>query len=62
LAKGKQHKKKASARPQQVRPSLGQLLESMENEARYASFVDSVRLEAGQSIMTRTVPVTAGTG
>ncbi|MER6219751.1 helix-turn-helix domain-containing protein [Streptomyces sp. 900105755] len=35
LAKGKQHKKKASARPQQVRASLGQLLESMENVPAY---------------------------
>ncbi|MFF5144714.1 helix-turn-helix domain-containing protein [Streptomyces sp. NPDC013157] len=35
LAKGKQHKKKASARPQQVRASLGQLLESMEGVPAY---------------------------
>ncbi|MEU0964670.1 helix-turn-helix transcriptional regulator [Streptomyces sp. NPDC005917] len=35
LAKGKQHKKKASARPQQVRPALGQLLDSMEGVPAY---------------------------
>jgi transcriptional regulator with XRE-family HTH domain len=35
LAKGKQHKKRASARPQQVRASLGQLLQSMENVPAY---------------------------
>ncbi|MBW8792328.1 MAG: helix-turn-helix domain-containing protein [Streptomyces sp.] len=35
LAKGKQHKKKAPARPQQVRGSLGQLLESMEGVPAY---------------------------
>ncbi|MGW4905533.1 helix-turn-helix domain-containing protein [Streptomyces sp. NPDC004270] len=35
LAKGKQHKKKASARPQQVRPALGQLLEAMEGVPAY---------------------------
>ncbi|WP_316779178.1 helix-turn-helix domain-containing protein [Streptomyces sasae] len=35
LAKGKQHKKKASARPQQVRASLGQLLEAMDGVPAY---------------------------
>ncbi|MEU2617143.1 helix-turn-helix transcriptional regulator [Streptomyces sp. NPDC007157] len=35
LAKGKQHKKKASARPQQVRPALGQLLEAMDGVPAY---------------------------
>ncbi|WP_181806250.1 helix-turn-helix transcriptional regulator [Streptomyces shenzhenensis] len=35
LAKGKQHKKKASARPQQVRASLGQLLDSLEGVPAY---------------------------
>ncbi|MFD4509943.1 helix-turn-helix domain-containing protein [Streptomyces sp. NPDC058457] len=35
LAKGKQHKKKASARPQQVRPPLGQLLAAMEGVPAY---------------------------
>ncbi|MEU9241480.1 helix-turn-helix transcriptional regulator [Streptomyces sp. NPDC048385] len=35
LAKGKQHKKKASARPQQVRASLGQLLDSLESVPAY---------------------------
>ncbi|MFK0159840.1 helix-turn-helix domain-containing protein [Streptomyces sp. NPDC090499] len=35
LAKGKQHKKKASARPQQVRPALGQLLAAMDGVPAY---------------------------
>ncbi|MGW1874671.1 helix-turn-helix domain-containing protein [Streptomyces sp. NPDC001975] len=35
LAKGKQHKKKASSRPQQVRPALGQLLEAMDGVPAY---------------------------
>ncbi|MEV5954166.1 helix-turn-helix transcriptional regulator [Streptomyces sp. NPDC051987] len=35
LAKGKQHKKKAPARPQQVRASLGQLLDSMAGVPAY---------------------------
>lgn len=35
LAKGKQHKKKGSARPQQVRPSLAQLLEVMDGVPAY---------------------------
>ncbi|MEU9150965.1 helix-turn-helix transcriptional regulator [Streptomyces sp. NPDC048417] len=35
LAKGKQHKKRASARPQQVRPALGQLLEAMDGVPAY---------------------------
>ncbi|MEV7035302.1 helix-turn-helix transcriptional regulator [Streptomyces sp. NPDC093272] len=37
LAKGKQHKKRTSARPQQVRPALGQLLEAMEGVPAYIS-------------------------
>ncbi|MET9085001.1 helix-turn-helix transcriptional regulator [Streptomyces sp. NPDC004237] len=35
LAKGKQHKKKGSARPQQVRPSLAQLLAAMDGVPAY---------------------------
>ncbi|MFF4017483.1 helix-turn-helix transcriptional regulator [Streptomyces sp. NPDC001843] len=35
LAKGKQHKKKPSARPQQVRASIGQLLETMDAVPAY---------------------------
>ncbi|MER5523746.1 helix-turn-helix transcriptional regulator [Streptomyces sp. NPDC002677] len=35
LAKGKQHKKKTSSRPQQVRPALGQLLEAMDGVPAY---------------------------
>ncbi|MFB7494291.1 helix-turn-helix domain-containing protein [Streptomyces sp. NPDC056161] len=35
LAKGKQHKKKAFGRPQQVRPALTQLLETMEGVPAY---------------------------
>ncbi|MFE3166893.1 helix-turn-helix domain-containing protein [Streptomyces sp. NPDC059224] len=35
LAKGKQHKKKGAARPQQVRPALGQLLEAMDGVPAY---------------------------
>ncbi|MEU6556052.1 helix-turn-helix transcriptional regulator [Streptomyces sp. NPDC046915] len=35
LAKGKQHKKKPSARPQQVRTSIGQLLDTMDAVPAY---------------------------
>ncbi|MFJ3303280.1 helix-turn-helix domain-containing protein [Streptomyces sp. NPDC086549] len=37
LAKGKQHKKKASARPQQVRGSLRQLLDTMDGVPAYVA-------------------------